>query len=79
MDGGRIVSYGCWCDPVRSLRELIPTEVGAEETGNIENIGNTVDSGCLNRRGWEPSGSHTEKCRMGNEPGRNPIMHGILL
>lgn len=56
MDGGRMVSYGCWCDPVRSLRELIPTEVVAEETGNIENIGNTVDSGCLSRKGWEPSG-----------------------
>ena len=69
MDGGRIVSYGCWCDPVRSLRELIPTEVGAEETGNIEkqwfqgasiekggnHLGNTPKS-----VGWEVNQEETQ-------------------
>jgi len=36
MGDGKAVSYGCWCDLVRSCGELISTEVGIGETGNIE-------------------------------------------
>lgn len=75
--GGKVVSYGCRCDRVRSLGELIPTEAGNGETGDTGKQwiqGNLVIK-CRNH--WDETLKNVRWEIY--EPVRNRVLHDISL